>query len=138
MKMKVLRTNSAQSSVIDTEESQHNQRKDLVLCPTCSSMLHKLSTKLTTSYEESRLDVDNQTETGPCLSSSSPEWRMEASRDSIRLPWFRTSTRPKCVLSARMPALIIKAGAESLSKRIFLPIGDHGALGSLRRAFCPL
>ena len=28
MKMKVLRTNSAQSSVIDTEESRHNQRKD--------------------------------------------------------------------------------------------------------------
>ena len=27
-KMKVLRTNSAQSSVIDTEESRHNQRKD--------------------------------------------------------------------------------------------------------------
>ena len=36
MKMKVLRTNSAQSSVIDTEESRHNQRKDqfvsLTLC----------------------------------------------------------------------------------------------------------
>ena len=34
--MKVLRTNSAQSSVIDTEESRHNQRKDqfvsLTLC----------------------------------------------------------------------------------------------------------
>ena len=36
MKMNVLRTNSAQSSVIDTEESRHNQRKDqfvsLTLC----------------------------------------------------------------------------------------------------------
>ena len=28
MKMKVLRANSAQSSVIDTEESRHNQRKE--------------------------------------------------------------------------------------------------------------
>ena len=36
MKMKVLWTNSAQSSVIDTEESRHSQRKDqfvsLTLC----------------------------------------------------------------------------------------------------------
>ena len=45
MKMKVLRTNSAQSSVIDTEESRHNQRKDqcmsLTLCFTTQQVDHQ-------------------------------------------------------------------------------------------------
>ena len=50
-----------------------NKQKKTVLvpCPTCNSMSHKLSMKLTKSDKESRQDVDNQTETGPCLSSSS-------------------------------------------------------------------
>ena len=49
--------------------------------------------------------------------------------------WFRTSTRQKRALS--LPS-IGKEGADSLSKGIFLPMGDHGRLGSLRRAFSPL
>ena len=49
--------------------------------------------------------------------------------------WFRTSTRQKRALS--LPS-IGKEGADSLSKGIFLPVGDHGRLGSLRRAFSPL
>ena len=120
--------------------NKQNKKNVLVPCPTCNSLSHKLSTKLTKSDKESRLDVDNQTETGPCLSSSSipPNGVGTRSRDSIHLPWFRTLTRQKRALSARMPALIAKAGADSLSKRIFLPIGDHGILGSLRRAFSPL
>ena len=49
--------------------------------------------------------------------------------------WFRTSTPQKRALS--LPS-IGKEGADSLSKGIFLPMGDHGRLGSLRRAFSPL
>ena len=50
--------------------------------------------------------------------------------------WFRTSTsRQKRALS--LPS-IGKEGADSLSKGLFLPMGDHGRLGSLRRAFSPL
>ena len=49
--------------------------------------------------------------------------------------WLRTSTRQKRALS--LPS-IGKEGADSLSKGIFLPMGDHGRLGSLRRAFSPL
>ena len=110
-----------------------NKKKSvLVPCPTCNSMSHKLSTKLTKCAKESirRLEVDNQTETGPCLSSSSIPRRRDASRDSIHLPWFRTSTGQKRALSARMPVLITKAGADSLSKWIFLPIGDHSKQSS--------
>ena len=49
--------------------------------------------------------------------------------------WFRTSTRQKRAHS--LPS-IGKEGADSLSKGFFLPMGDHGRLGSLRRAFSPL
>ena len=50
MKMKVLLTNSAQSSVIDTEESRHNQRKDqlvsLTLCFTTQQVDHQREDKI--------------------------------------------------------------------------------------------
>ena len=63
--------------------------------------------------------VDNQTETAPslhaCTSSRTcylllAEWRMDASRDSIHLPWFRISTRQKRALRARMPAVDRQGG----------------------------
>ena len=52
--------------------------------------------------------------------------------------WFRTSTRQKRALSERMPDVDQQGGADCRSKGIFLPMGDHGILGSLRRAFSPL
>ena len=49
--------------------------------------------------------------------------------------WFRTG---KSARSGRacLPS-IGKEGADCRSKGIFLPMGDHGILGSLRRAFSP-
>ena len=65
-----------------------------------------------------------------CTCTPTVDLRVHSSR-----AWFRTSTRQKRALS--LPS-IGKEGADSLSKGLFLPMGDHGRLGSLRRAFSPL
>ena len=50
---------------LSSQRVTKKKKNVLVPCPTCNSMSHKLSTKLTKRDKESRLDVDNQTETKP-------------------------------------------------------------------------
>ena len=72
-------------------------------------------------------------------------WRMQLDRAAKHSCRNQPSVRPPCMVSnfdrakarACLPS-IGKEGADCRSKGIFLPMGDHGILGSLRRAFSPL
>ena len=80
-------------------------------------MSHKLSTKTTKSDEESRLDVDNQTETGlcACLSSSSITPNGVGTHRVIRCTCHGFELRPAKARAQRAHACLHRQGGGGLS-----------------------
>ena len=81
MKMKVLRTNSAQSSVIDTEESRHNQRKDQLVLSLIEIFFQKLF-----------FPIPIHTKTGSLLGRSPTSSNAAALIFCVSIPFFEAKS----------------------------------------------